>query len=226
MYLDRASPSPAPPKMKLPEVMRSLILRGKTWAQIALILHHPSESAHRLYNSLTTALEMKRESYTHCLYIQGSTGVGKTKYVQQVLKHFKKAQKLEYYFKNLERWWDGYDGHDVVLLDDPVPFNQDPRNPDYGEWLNILSNSGQCTVPIKGRPARQFRAKLIIVLSNYTPAQLCENIHSTHKPALIRRLQLQQDYRTFTTRASKTAMQDYVHECIQKHVYDDCDAMF
>ncbi len=89
------------------------------------------------------------------LWYYGPTGFGKTRTAYE--------QYPNLYDKPLNKWWDGYQGEDEVLLDDVAPI--------HGKWLGHLLKRWS---DWKSFPAEQkgttimIRPMLIIVTSQYT----------------------------------------------------------
>lgn len=50
-------------------------------------------------------------------WIMGATGVGKSRYVRE--KHYPVYPKMR------NKWWDGYDGEDVVVIEELSPSDDD-----------------------------------------------------------------------------------------------------
>lgn len=88
------------------------------------------------------------------LWIYGDTGTGKS--------HAVITQHPGRYIKPLNKWWDGYQGQDVVHLDE--------LDPTHAPWItNYLKKWGDkwpFDAEIKGG-ALQIRPKLVVVTSNY-----------------------------------------------------------
>lgn len=91
------------------------------------------------------------------LWIQGPPGTGKSRY----------ARTFEsLYLKSQNKWWDAYDGHDVVLMDD-----FDKQGQCLGHHLKIWSDRYACTGETKGGTVC-LSHKLFIVTSNYSISDL------------------------------------------------------
>lgn len=87
------------------------------------------------------------------VWIYGPPGTGKT--------HSVKTFFDSVYNKPQSKWWDGYDGESVVLLDD---FDSGV----LGHYLKIWSDKYSCTGETKGGTVH-LRHKLFIITSNYYP---------------------------------------------------------
>lgn len=92
------------------------------------------------------------------MWIYGPTGTGKSRYVAD--KH------PDAYWKLLNKWWDGYDGEDVVVMEDMDPFNK-ALGGDVKRWADHYPFRAE----YKGG-SKMIRPKKIIITSNYTPEQI------------------------------------------------------
>jgi len=100
------------------------------------------------------------ESYEHheCrgVWIYGPPGTGKS--------HTARAFDPEAYVKPQNKWWDGYQGEETVILDDLDTHT-------LGHYLKIWADKYSCTGETKGG-TMQLRHKKLIVTSNYSPEEL------------------------------------------------------
>jgi len=114
----------------------------------------------------------ERSWKTQVIVLWGTTGSGKSRYCQNKYPGA--------YWKPRNDWWCGYEGHEVVIIDDF-----------YG-WLPLdfmlrLLDRYPLLVGTKGAHA-QFVAKTIVITSNKEPLQWYKNISQEHIPALLRRI--------------------------------------
>lgn len=91
-----------------------------------------------------------------CYWIYGEPGIGKTYWVRS---RFPNA-----YPKSQNKWWDGYDGQDVVILDD---FDCAV----LGHNLKIWADKYSFTAEIKGGSVKPVYTKFIVT-SNYFPEEI------------------------------------------------------
>ncbi|AXQ65482.1 MAG: putative viral replication protein [Circular genetic element sp.] len=100
------------------------------------------------------------EKYTHheCrgVWIYGPPGTGKS--------HTARAYDEGAYVKPQNKWWDGYQGEETVILDDL-------DTPTLGHYLKIWADKYSCSGETKGG-TMQLRHKKLIVTSNYSPEEL------------------------------------------------------
>lgn len=95
------------------------------------------------------------------LWLCGDAGTGKTKYAWENFD--------DLYVKAINKWWDGYHGQENVLLDD-----WDPDKKMLIGHLKIWADRYPFRAEVKGS-SMMARPKRIIVTSNYTIDQCCEN---------------------------------------------------
>ena len=109
-----------------------------------------------------------REHKTHCLYIHGPTGIGKTKYTHALLRTIQKHYpEIDYYMKSYgftSEYWDGYSDQVAVVVDDPskpLPYKSDQISEC---WKNILR--GAQFIANQKYGGIQFDSHLCVILSN------------------------------------------------------------
>lgn len=117
------------------------------------------------------------------LWIWGPPGTGKS--------HSARLISESYYLKAQNKWFDGYNGEDVIILDD-LDTNI------LGHYLKIWADKYACTGETKGGTIH-LQHKMFIITSNYAPdslwkedEQMCEAVkrrftvvHKTEKNQLI-----------------------------------------
>lgn len=88
----------------------------------------------------------------------GDTGTGKSR--------FARDENPGYYIKNKNRWWDGYHGQDVVIIEEWDP--EDARF--LGSYLKQWADHHPFSAEVKGG-STCIRPKKLIITSNYTLEQ-------------------------------------------------------
>jgi hypothetical protein len=105
---------------------------------------------------------------TKNMWLFGSTGTGKSRYARETYP--------EAHVKMLNKWWDGYEAQDVVILEDVDPDVCFRMAHNFKVWADLYP----FPVEIKGA-AMTIRPKLIVVTSNYTIDQ-CFPDPRSHEP--------------------------------------------
>jgi hypothetical protein len=109
------------------------------------------------------------------LWIFGPTGCGKSRYVRDTFATF--------YSKPMSKWWDGYSGEEVVVLDD-----FDPSHGKFlGYFLKIWADRYVFNAEVKGGMLK-IRPKRVVVTSQYL-LSACFEDHETID-AITRRFNL------------------------------------
>lgn len=112
--------------------------------------HYPRYRAiHMQFRSVEDRAELNND------WICGHSGCGKSRYVRDNYDQF--------YSKGMNKWWDGYDGEDVVLLDDFAP--EHAKYLSY--YLKIWADHYAFNAEIKGGMLK-IRPKRIVVTSQYS----------------------------------------------------------
>lgn len=132
-----------------------------------ILLEDPD--AYHQYGRTLQDLEdaVSTESYrtwmTEGLWLYGGTGSGKS---TKAFAGFDPATHFVYTPDG--RWWDGYQGHPIVIIDDfrgKIPY----------DMLLRLVDQWPCQVPRRGRRPAQFLARRVIITSPLTPEEVYHN---------------------------------------------------
>ena len=108
--------------------------------------------------------------------LTGETGCGKSRFAHRISKELYPHST---YYKPRGEWWDGYEQHKLVIMDDFYGWIK------YDELLKICDRYPY-RVPVKGG-FRQFNAECIILTSNSEPEGWYKFDHYHGGSALIRR---------------------------------------
>lgn len=100
---------------------------------------------------------------TEVIWLYGPTGTGKSRYAWT-------AEPEAYMKSSSHKWWDGYTGQDVVIVDDYRPSAHLPFN-----FMLNLFDRYPLSVEVKGATV-EFISKTIYVTSPYSPSQTCEDL--------------------------------------------------
>lgn len=96
-----------------------------------------------------------------CYWIVGKTGIGKSRYIRDTYPN-------QVYFKAQNKWWDGYCGEDIVLIDD-----FDHNGQCLGHYLKIWGDCYSFNAEIKGGTIKPVFTKFFIT-SQYLPCGIWE----------------------------------------------------
>lgn len=120
-------------------------------------------------------LEPKRDFLPTVIWIYGPTGVGKTRTVYDSFGIDAVHKQTQF------KWWQGYDGHDVVILDD---FRADFCK--FHELLTLVDRYPH-SIECKGG-SRQLRARWMFITSPYSPYDVYKSKTAEDVKQLLRRL--------------------------------------
>lgn len=155
----------------LTEAIASVVAM-KPMAEVAAL--HPATYVryHRGLQAYRTVTAPPRTALTECISVVGPTNMGKS---YDARKEWPLA-----FWKNKGEWWDGYDGHDAVVIDEFygwLPF----------DFMLRLLDSTPLLVPTKGGFVN-FVATKVIILANKHVEDWYRNIPPECAPALLRRV--------------------------------------
>lgn len=107
--------------------------------------------------------EEERDWKPLVIWLHGATGTGKSRLAREI------CDGTYYAKKDGTKWWDGYDNHEEVIIDD---FRDSWWS--FTTMLSLLDRYGH-TVECKGG-SRQFRARKIIITSAFKPSDCYKGI--------------------------------------------------
>lgn len=129
----------------------------------------------RLAQARLEFTEPKREWLPTVIWLYGESGAGKTKSVYDAYG-YEDVHKQDQF-----KWWQGYDGHEVVVIDD---FRADFCK--FHEFLTLIDRYPY-VVEQKGG-SRQLRAKVMFITSCHSPWEVYKNKTTEDIKQLVRRL--------------------------------------
>lgn len=154
-------------KMILETPLHELVDSG----HISLFNYQQLRQAKNLY----TLDRIKVDEYMPktCLWIYGKSGIGKSRWVR--------ANHSGFYFKAQNKWWDGYNGERVVLIDD-----FDHSGSALGHLLKIWADCYSFSAEIKGGTIKPV-IDTFIITSQYLPKDIwCKGDKTeNHDPELV-----------------------------------------
>ena len=129
------------------------------------------------YNTLhkIAASNLKPEAMSRfCLWVWGKPGVGKSRFVHETWP--------EAYWKNANKWWDGYTNQEVAVLDD---LGTDVLAEHLKRWADRYKIVGEIKGGSLGLVYTTF-----VVTSNFHPKVLFQDTPQATQEAILRRFQV------------------------------------
>lgn len=174
---------------------KAMFDQGKTFEEVFQTEEHHNTilqytHAYRVYSFIT---QPKRTMNTLCTISFGTTGVGKSSWLQETYPD-------AYWKETRDQWWCGYSGQEHVVVDEY-----------YGEWLPHtllrLLDKTPYTVSIKGSHA-QFNSRCIHITTNQNPFDWYKSMEdgmssrdgAERRKALFRRFTCIVEVKSFTER--------------------------
>lgn len=143
------------------EVVANEIKEGKSLVDVAFNYPGMYVKYYKGFEVLRNTLQKQRDFKTKVYYYYGDTGKGKTSTaVKEVTDHYGE----NYYMKTgMTKWWNDYDGHEVVIWDE---FRYRPGGDITIDYLLGLLDRYRFNVETKGG-MKKFVAKKLYITSNY-----------------------------------------------------------
>lgn len=155
-----------------------MINSGRSLSDIADIYPAQIVKFHNGIQRLMNLKTQRRFFKTEVYWLWGPTGSGKSRYAWE-------QHPASYMKVTAHKWWDGYTGQDVVILDDFRPSKELP----FHFILNLFDRY-PLSVEIKGGMV-EFVSKIIYVTTPYSPEQICSHLDwlgVEEKAQLLRRI--------------------------------------
>jgi len=145
-------------------------------------IHVTEFCANQRYINARDMYGLKRDWQTKCLVLWGKSGTGKSTLAEHLWPKAYYAQKEHGTTRSQGKlWFDGYDKHDVVIIDDYH------YTLSLTQFKELVSKNGH-HVPCKGSKV-PFLAKLVVILSNDSPDDWWPNqVATEHYRAAQRRM--------------------------------------
>lgn len=140
---------------------QEIITRAKAGDEDWLLENHPNEyyrhlSTFRSHRSPVTIIPDYQDCDTPHEWWVGTTGTGKSRQLWSDYPiHYQKEQN---------KWWDGYNGQEIVAIEEASPKTMEHLGSFMKQWADRHPFPGQ----IKGGRLNGIRPRKLIVLSNYT----------------------------------------------------------
>ncbi len=149
------------------------VKEGKKLVDIIEDLENPNYQQIKCAMTLKSIFSHKRTIKPKVIWIYGSTGTGKTRYV------FEKYSDI--YVKDMTKWWDGYDQQETILVDD--------YRRDFCKFHELLTLTDRypCRREFKGGSV-QINSPNIIFTSPHSPLETWANRDDEDIEQLTRRI--------------------------------------
>lgn len=168
-----------------------LVKEKRKLSDVALAFPEVYAKYHRGLEALSSALAPTRNFKTEVYWFYGATGTGKS-------RRFADSEPDGYWKPSVNKWWNGYDGHDAVIVDD---YRRDFCT--FAELLRLFDRYPM-SVETKGG-TRPFLAKRLYITTPKSPQDTWEGRTEEDLQQLLRRI-------------------DHV-ECFQTPLSAKCDAI-
>lgn len=170
---------PCPRKRTDLEDLKEEIMNGRRVDEILIEEPMTYHQYGRTLNALEDVYNRSRvrTEMTQCDWIYGPTGVGKS---HRAFENF--SDKTHFIWKDDNGWWDGYNGQDIVIMND---FRGEIK---YNELLKLVDKWPE-KVRRRGREPINFISKKIIITSSLSPEDVyCNRLKEDKIKQLLRRV--------------------------------------
>lgn len=137
----------------------------------------------RFFKQYKREITIARSFKTFVVLFVGPSGTGKTRSATRLCHYLGSVYKLPQP-KGSGTYWDDYDGHDCVFIDEMDGNYFTPT------FFNTLCDRYECVVPVHGGAGHQFVSKYIIICSNYLPKFWWRKRNSNQRLQTLRRIDL------------------------------------
>lgn len=130
-----------------------------------LIPLHQVKATIQGYQMIDLMEEPKYTKQTKGLWLWGDAGVGKSTFVKELAEEYGKGKM---YRKGASRWWDGYAGETVVVMDDPSQRSMSM----ILDRVKCWADQSPSIVETKGG-MMWARHKWLVITTNWNPEEMC-----------------------------------------------------
>lgn len=135
----------------------------------------------RAYQAARSVLELPYEhTGERGLWIYGPPRVGKSR----IIREFATLNGYRLFSKGQNRWFDGYDGEELIMIDD-----YDQRGNGMDHLIKIWTDRYACAGEIKGSTV-QLRHKVFAVTSNFTIDEIFKDVPEVTREAIRSRFRV------------------------------------
>ena len=172
---EQGTPDTSGKRKGLEEVVEELVTKRSKIQTIALDNPLVYVKYHRGLEALSAQLHRKRDFKTEVFWFYGATGTGKSRRASDLAPD-------AYWKPSATKWWNGYDGHEDVIIDD---YRRDFST--FGELLRLLDRY-PLSIETKGG-VRPFLARRIYITSPKSPRDTWEGRTEEDLDQLLRRIE-------------------------------------
>lgn len=155
-----------------------------------------------------TKFQQPKKRDVATMFIWGPSGVGKSYAVKLMLDKFKQIHDINYYYKScgFSKWWQGYTGQEIVVLDDcDIPKATKGNNHDF---IKELISSGDFRPEMKYSHAT-INCQFVIFIHNCSPEEYAiqlAGLDSSGVQADVYKRRIEEYYGAEEVKSRKTAL--------------------